>query len=200
MGCGFVLTEARGAVGRMFEDLPNGGAEDHFPRSFREALIDPRISTRNHQRHEGRIHGDGQSMFPTPSTLSHEPGASRTIRPRHKSANAREAVRLGLLSSSKHSLQHAMCDGEATAARATPGRYAQLHVCLQALHVFWQEHGHLPVVLDRDQADEIVRIADELVETGKKVSLRIGDYIVRSSRGIKAFRAVIKIAQWRTYR
>lgn len=50
-----------------------------------------------------------------------------------------------------------------------PGRYAQLHVCLLSLHMFSQEHGHLPVVLGQDQADEVVRIAEEVVGTVRQV-------------------------------
>lgn len=158
----------------MFEDLPiRGGDQDVFSRSFREALIDPRISTQSHQRHGDRNHGDEQPITPTPPMVHnahHETGASRPPRPRHNSANARESVLSGLVSSSKYVLQQGTRDGGGAVARAMPGRYAQLHVCLQALHVFWQEHGHLPLVLDRDQADEIVRIADELVEAGNHVS------------------------------
>lgn len=100
----------------------------------------------------------------------HKIGASRPMQPRYNSANARESVLSGLVSSSKYMLQQATHGGGGAAARATPAQYAQLHVCFQALHVYWQEHGHLPVVLDRDQAEEIVRIADELVEAGKHVS------------------------------
>lgn len=48
-------------------------------------------------------------------------------------------------------------------------REAQLHVCFQALHVFLQEHGHMPVALGRDQAEEVVRIAEEIVEAGRNV-------------------------------
>lgn len=174
VGCGFILTEARGAVGRIFEDLNSGGGEDNVSRSFREALIDPWISTHSHQRDDESIHGDEQPIAPTPPMVHsapHETGASRPLRPRHDSTNARESVVSGLVSSSsKYVLQHGAPGGGGAAASATPGRYAQFHVSLQALHVFWQEHGHLPVLLNRDQADEIVRIADELVETGKKVS------------------------------
>lgn len=173
MGCGYILTEARGAVGRMFQDLPSGGGEDRCARSFREALIDPQMSTHNHQLNGERNHSDGQPIIPKPPTVHNahrETGASRQLRPRHNSANARDSVLSGLVSSSKYALQQAARDGEEAAERATPGRFAQLHIGLQALHVFWQEHGHLPVALDRDQADEIVRIADELVETGKQVS------------------------------
>lgn len=172
MGCGFVLTEARGAIGRIFEDLPSGGRGEPFTRSFREALIDPRISTHNHHRHGDDNQGDEQSMAPTPPTMPsahHDTGSSRPLRPRYNSANARESALSGLISSSKHAQLQAARDGEGAAVTATPGRDVQFHVCLQALHVFWQEHGHLPVVLDRDQADEIVRIADELIETGKQV-------------------------------
>lgn len=174
VGCGFILTEARGAVGRMFKDLPSGRGNDRSSRSFREALFDPRISTHSHQQHHGdRHHSDERPMAPTPpkaENLHHQAGASRPLPPRHSSANARDSVLSGLVSSSKYTLQQGTQAGEGAAASASAARYAQLHVCLQALHVFWQEHGHFPVVLDWDQADEIVRIANELVETGKHVS------------------------------
>ena len=164
----------------MFQDLPGAGGEAQRSRTFREALIDPRMSTPNHQLDRDRIHGDDQPMVPKPPMVHNahqETGFGRPLRPRYNSANARESVLSGLVSSSRNfALQQAARDGdgEGAAERATtPRRCAQLHVCLQALHVFWQEHGHLPVVLDHDQADEIVRIADELVETGMQVSHHI---------------------------
>eukprot|EP00903_Cladosiphon_okamuranus_P010786 g10192.t1 len=110
-------------------------------------------------------------MAPTPPMMhsAHPPGASRTLRSWHNSANACESVVAGLVSSSNYVGQHDTHGGGRAAARATPERYAQFHISLQAVHLFWQEHGHLPIILDRDQADEVVRLADELVETGKQV-------------------------------
>ncbi|CAN0255593.1 unnamed protein product [Ectocarpus sp. 4 AP-2014] len=91
------------------------------------------------------------------------------LRPCQGSLSARESVTSGLLSASEYELQQTKFERLAAEERRLFCRHVQLHLCFAALHVFWQEHGHLPIALDRDQADEVVRIAEELLEIGRNV-------------------------------
>lgn len=176
MGCGFILTEARGAVGRVFRDLDGNGDCESLCRSLRNSLLDPRFVAHNHNRKsDNNGGGEVSPITPTPpvsQSARGESGATSSLPLRHNSVNCREPASAGLLASSEYVLQQVKGEGKEVAAGPAPGRHAQFHVCFQALHMFRQEHGHLPVMLDRDQADEVVRIADEAVETGRKVGER----------------------------
>ena len=174
VGCAFLMTEARGAVGRLFRDLHGGRGRKLCSRSLRDALLDPRLPKHGHSHHD-RVQNPTDAPPPPGATPSaqREKGAPISPRFQHNSTNARDSVLSGLLSSSEYVRQRTNGDGGlAAAAAAASRRNTQFHACFQALHAFSQEHGHLPVALDREQADEVVSVADELVKTGQKV--RVG--------------------------
>lgn len=166
--CGFFLVEGRGAVGRIFRDLSVDSVDGSSSDSLRRALLEPLFSTEEH--HDNFDVGDGvQLMVPTPPTMITEVDARRGIdvgsplRSRYRGVNRRASSSLVCVRE-----QTEGASGVA-AAEPSPHRQAQFHVFYQALHIFWQEHGHLPIVFDRDQAHEVVRIAEEVVETTQKV-------------------------------
>lgn len=181
VGCGFILTEARGAVGRLFRDLGGSGDNEYSSRSLRGCLLDPWFVSHNpspNSDHNGGV--EAASRNPTPPVLRNARRGSESTSPRRfrgNSVNGRESASAGLLASSEYVRQQVNDEGQEAAAVPTAGRRAQFHVCFQALHMFWQEHGHLPVVVDRDQADEVVRIADEAMETGRNVRARTGGIV-----------------------
>lgn len=164
------MTEARGAIGRLFRDLPGSRDGESWSQSLRQALLDPRLSTNDQHRDRVEYQADVPPPHWAMASARRESGASPPLEFRHNSSNPRASVQSGLLSSWEYDRQRAKGQGErAAAAAAASRRYHQFHVCFLALHTFCQEHGHLPVALDREQADEIVRVAEELVRTGKKV-------------------------------
>lgn len=176
VGCGFILAEARGAVGRLFRDLGGSGDSGYSSRSLRGCLLDPWFVPYNPNTYSDQNGGvEAASRTLTPPMLLNvrrESESTSPLRLQRTSVNGRESASAGLLASSEYVRQQAKGEGQEAAAVPTAGRRAQFHVCFQALHMFWQEHGHLPVILDRDQADEVVRIADEAVETGRNVRTR----------------------------
>lgn len=149
------MVESRGPVGRLFRDF--GGDS----RSLREALLSPLFTT-------------------TPTRLRDGNEAAA------KGA-AWEAKLHASSSTTGHgcwSAEAQQRNGDVAVARADySDRQLQHHICLQALHVFQQEHGHLPLPSERNHAEEVVRIAEELVEMGTKASLSRLALTVTSRRG-----------------
>lgn len=167
VGCGFLLAEARGATGRIFQDLGRPSS-----RSLREALLNPRFRTHGNTCSSSNSADAVPSRSPTPPVLQKAPretGAAPHLRPCQGSLSARESVTSGLLSASEYELQQAKHERLAAEETRLFCRHVQLHLCFAALHVFMQEHGHLPIAHDRDQANEVVRIAEELLEIGRNV-------------------------------
>ncbi|CAM9422327.1 unnamed protein product [Ectocarpus sp. 12 AP-2014] len=167
VGCGFLLAEARGATGRLFQDLGRPSS-----RSLREALLNPRFRTHANTCTSSDRVDVVPSRASTPPVLHkarRDRGAAMHLRPCQGSLSARESVTSGLLSASEYALQQTKFERLVAEERRLFCRHVQLHLCFAALHVFWQEHGHLPIALDRDQANEVVRIAEELLEIGRNV-------------------------------
>ncbi|CAN0405806.1 unnamed protein product, partial [Ectocarpus sp. 12 AP-2014] len=167
VGCGFLLAEARGATGRFFQDLGRPSS-----RSLREALLNPRFRTHANTCTSSDRVDVVPSRASTPPVLHkarRDRGAAMHLRPCQGSLSARESVTSGLLSASEYALQQTKFERLVAEERRLFCRHVQLHLCFAALHVFWQEHGHLPIALDRDQANEVVRIAEELLEIGRNV-------------------------------
>lgn len=167
VGCGFVLAEALGATGRFFQDFGRPSS-----RSLREALLNPRFRTQANTFDRSNSVDDVPSRTPTPPVLRRarrDTGAAPHLRPCQGSLSARESVTSGLLSASEYELQQTKSERLTAEEARSFCRHVQLHLCFAALHVFKQEHGHLPLALDRDQANEVVRIAEELLEIGRNV-------------------------------
>ncbi|CAM9875727.1 unnamed protein product [Ectocarpus fasciculatus] len=167
VGCGFVLAEALGATGRFFQDFGRPTS-----RSLREALLNPRFRTQANACDRSNSVDDVPSRTPTPAVLRkarRDTGAAQHLRPCQGSLSARESVTSGLLSASEYELQQTKSERLTAEEARSFCRHVQLHLCFAALHVFKQEHGHLPIALDRDQANEVVRIAEELLEIGRNV-------------------------------
>lgn len=167
VGCGFLMAEARGATGRFFQDLGRPSS-----RSLREALLNPRFRTHASTCSSCNSVDAVPSRAPTPPVLQKArrvSGAAVHLRPCQGSLSARESVTSGLLSASEYERHQTKVERLATEEARLFCRHVQLHLCFAALHVFWQEHGHLPIALDRDQANEVVRIAEELLDIGRNV-------------------------------
>ncbi|CAM9606563.1 unnamed protein product, partial [Hapterophycus canaliculatus] len=172
LNCGFFLIEGRGAVGRIFRDHSVDGFNESSSRSLRQALLEPCFSTEKH--HDIKHLSDGKTpVGPTPSMVTSEvQSASRGIRAAPLLQSRHGTCSVSGRESSSPTCVRELTEGATGVDAAGPSlsRKAQFHLIYQALHVFWQEHGHLPIAFDRDQAHEIVRIAEEVIETAKKVT------------------------------
>lgn len=152
--CGFVLAESRGPVGRLFRDF--GGDST----SLREALLNPRFTANLNDT----------TFIHTSSTRVRD-GSEMTAK-----REAWDAKFQPSSSTAKHAhwpaeIQQRNAKDAAVALAGASDRRLQHHVCFQALHVFNQEHGHLPLPSKRDHAEEVVRIAEELVEMERNASV-----------------------------
>lgn len=163
IGCGFILAESRGPVGRFFRDM------GETSRSLREALLDPRFSIELDDTTSIRIRPPGQGRRGDDTRTD---AWSADVQAR---AEAMTVQRDGICRRRRAERERAWGrDAMATTpASGSSDRRQQLHTCLQSLHVFQQEHGHLPLAFGRDHAEEVVRIAEELVQAELNVSRQV---------------------------
>lgn len=177
VGCGFFLAEGRGGVGRIFRDLGVGSGDDLYSRSLRQALLEPYFSTQ--EDHDRENLGDGMTRtMPTPPMVNAEVQNASGGKRRVPLLRSRYSC-VGRQRSSAYIRDQTEGATGVVAEGPSPDRQAQFHVHFQALHIFQQEHGHLPIVMDRDQAHEIVRIAEDVVDTAQKVRRFLRDNNVR---------------------